>query len=652
MVNTGGIFDISQLTNGGTTAGSIAGGGSFFLGHNTLTVGSLDTSTTVSGQILDGGLGAGIGGSLDKVGTGTLTLTNANLYQGATTIDAGTLTVNGTIALSSGVAINSGGTLNGTGTVPAVVVNSGGVLMPGLPNAVGTLTGSGPVTFNSGASYQIFISGFANSKFTTSGSATINPNVGVGVLNGSSIVLGNKYTIFTASGGVTGQFNTTVDFGRFVGTVTEDSNNAYLTFQLENLASQLPASAPLNAVSVASALDKVLANGGTLPAGFQSLFNLPPLSSQLGNALEQLDGETATGAQLAGFELMNQFLSLMTLGPNLGIGPLPLPPVDLPDLPAAPLPFAATGEQPASTPDAASAYASVLKAPPAPVYGRWHAWGAAYGGTQSIGGAPATIGSHDVTTRAGGFAAGLDYRASPDTVYGFALAGAETGWDLATGFGSGHSDAFQAGVYAKHQVGQAYLTGALAFTNYWASTTRTVTVAGADTFKASFDAQSFAARFEGGYRLTLARTTITPYAALQAQGFHAPAYSETAVSGSPQFALSFARRRPSSAERAEIGSWIGENFRLANGDSVSLFGRAAWAHDWFTNLAFTPTFQALPGASFVVNGVTPPADLGLVTAGAEWRMAGNWSLMARFDGEFGNGDQTYTGTARWLRYAW
>jgi uncharacterized protein with beta-barrel porin domain len=40
-----------------------------------------------------------------------------------------------------------------------------------------------------------------------------------------------------------------------------------------------------------------------------------------------------------------------------------------------------------------------------------------------------------------------------------------------------------------------------------------------------------------------------------------------------------------------------------------------------------------------------------VTAGAEWHMSGNWSLMARFDGEFGNGDQAYTGTAR-LRFTW
>jgi uncharacterized protein with beta-barrel porin domain len=32
-------------------------------------------------------------------------------------------------------------------------------------------------------------------------------------------------------------------------------------------------------------------------------------------------------------------------------------------------------------------------------------------------------------------------------------------------------------------------------------------------------------------------------------------------------------------------------------------------------------------------------------------MTSNWSVMARFDGEFGDGAQTYTGTAR-LRFTW
>ena len=53
----------------------------------------------------------------------------------------------------------------------------------------------------------------------------------------------------------------------------------------------------------------------------------------------------------------------------------------------------------------------------------------------------------------------------------------------------------------------------------------------------------------------------------------------------------------------------------------------------------------------MVNGAAPPADLALVTAGAELRLRSNWSLMGRFNGEFGNGAQTYTGTAR-VRYTW
>lgn len=82
-----------------------------------------------------------------------------------------------------------------------------------------------------------------------------------------------------------------------------------------------------------NAIDGFTAGGGALPAGFQALFNLP--QGQLVNGLEQFDGENATGAQIAGFELMNQFMSLLlvpfTEGHNNGVGPIP---------------FAAIGEQP------------------------------------------------------------------------------------------------------------------------------------------------------------------------------------------------------------------------------------------------------------------------------------------------------------------
>jgi hypothetical protein len=46
-----------------------------------------------------------------------------------------------------------------------------------------------------------------------------------------------------------------------------------------------------------------------------------------------------------------------------------------------------------------------------------------------------------------------------------------------------------------------------------------------------------------------------------------------------------------------------------------------------------------------------PADLALFTAGAQWRWRNGWSFLAKFDGEFAAGSETYIGTGR-IRYTW
>jgi uncharacterized protein with beta-barrel porin domain len=117
------------------------------------------------------------------------------------------------------------------------------------------------------------------------------------------------------------------------------------------------------------------------------------------------------------------------------------------------------------------------------------------------------------------------------------------------------------------------------------------------------------------------------------------------------FALSFVSRT-GSVERSELGSWASTKYLVALGALVSLFGRAAWAHDWQNAPQANATFLGLsPVASFIVGGAKPAADLGVVTAGAELRLASGWGLMGKFDGEFGRGTQTYVGTGR-LRYVW
>jgi outer membrane autotransporter protein len=109
-----GNLDISLHVTPSVTIGSIEGDGDVFLGANNLTVGSNNLSTLLSGVIQDGGFVPDTGGSLAKIGTGTLTLSGTNTYTGFTTVSAGILNIQNGSALGStfnGTFVGSGATL-------------------------------------------------------------------------------------------------------------------------------------------------------------------------------------------------------------------------------------------------------------------------------------------------------------------------------------------------------------------------------------------------------------------------------------------------------------------------------------------------------------------------------------------------------------
>src|SRR5262249_54675157 len=65
----------------------------------------------------------------------------------------------------------------------------------------------------------------------------------------------------------------------------------------------------VNQCNVANAINAFFNNRGALPPAFVNIFGLTGVN--LGNALSQLSGEAATGAQQAAFQLTNQFLGVM-----------------------------------------------------------------------------------------------------------------------------------------------------------------------------------------------------------------------------------------------------------------------------------------------------------------------------------------------------
>ena len=217
-----GTLDISGHTTGGVTIGSLSGDGLVFLGANGLTIGSNNQSTTFSGTMQDGGVGGGSGGSLMKLGSGTLTLSGASAYTGRTTVSAGTLVVsnrNGSATGTGTVQVNAG-TLGGSGIISgAVTVNSGAFLAPAHGDKVqSTLTIQSALTFNGGSTYTYTFKAKGKQAKTDkviANGVTINggANVTIQGTTKGSLKAGTAYTLIsnTSANPISGTFSNLAD---------------------------------------------------------------------------------------------------------------------------------------------------------------------------------------------------------------------------------------------------------------------------------------------------------------------------------------------------------------------------------------------------------------------------------------------------------
>jgi uncharacterized protein with beta-barrel porin domain len=646
--NLGNVANDVIILDGGTLAvtatTTLANGRAFKIaGSSTIDIASA-TTTTLQGVISDGVSS----GTLVKSGVGTLLLSATNTYTGATNVNAGTLRAGSAAAFgsSSAFTVAAGatldlngfsktfGSLSGAGTVSGANSTITGTFTPGSGTAGSSMAIVGNLAFQSGALYLVQLNPTTSSFAAVTGTATLT-GANVSAIFAAGSYIQKQYTVLTATGGVSGTFGSVTGApDNFHSTLSYDANDAYLNLAL-NFA--VPGGLNGNQLAVANALTNFFNTTGGIPAIYSTLSPA---------ALSQASGETATGTQQTTFDAMNMFMGVMTD------------------------PFVAGRSDGASAGGNATGYADedalayaakrrpndalaaiYTKAPRAAGFDqRWSVWAAGFGGSQTTDGS-AAVGSNTATSRIFGTAVGADYRFSPFTIAGFALAGGGTNFSVANG-GTGRSDLFQAGAFVRHTVGPAYISGALAYGWQDVTTNRTVSIAGIDQLQARFNANTYAGRVEAGYRFVtpvMGGIGITPYAAGQFTTFDLPAYAEQALAGTNTFALAYGTKSVTDT-RSELGIRTDKSYAVQNG-VLTLRGRLAWAHDYDPDRSIGATFQALPGASFVVNGAAQASDSALTTASVEMKWMNGWSAAATFEGEFSEVTRSYAGKGL-VRYAW
>jgi len=633
---TGGINTLT-LQAGSTIAGNVVASG--VLADNTFALGGTANSSFNVAQIGSTAQYQGFG-VFQKSGSSTWTLIGTNTAALPWSVNVGTLMVNGTIA-NSPMTVNAGGTLAGIGTVGNTTIN-GGTLSPG--NSIGLLTVQGSLVLTAASSYLVEVSPANADRTNVTGSATLG-GATVNASFAAGTYVAKQYTILNATGGLGGnRFGSIVNTnlpGGFKSSLSYDGSNAFLNLALDFTPTPTPnfgGGLNGNQQAVGNALINFFNTTGGIPLVFGALTP---------TGLTQVSGETAVGSQQTTFNAMSQFMGVMTDPFIAGRGD----------------PISGGGNPNAYAEEGSLAYAAkrkpgdalaaiYTKAPPiAPVFEqRWSVWAAGYGGSQRTDG-NTIVGSNDTRSSIAAGAVGADYRISPNTLAGFALAGGGTNFSV-NGFGNGRSDLFQAGAFIRHNVGAAYLSGALAYGWQDITTDRTVTIAGIDQLRARFNANAWSGRIEGGYRFVapvIGGVGFTPYAAGQFATFELPAYAEGVISGANTFALAYGAKSVTDT-RSELGLRTDKSFAMQSA-ILTLRGRLAWAHDFNPDRGIGATFLTLPGASFFVNGAAQASESALVTASAETRWMNGWSTAATFEGEFSNVTRSYAGKGV-ARYAW
>lgn len=550
-------------------------------------------------------------GGLTLGGSGVLTLTGKNTYTGPTIVNGGALEVAGSIASSATV---NAGILTGSGSIRNVTVNSGGTLAPGALASIGTLAVNGTLTANAGSRYSVRTAGATSDSTRVTGSAKLDGGSVVVTSAPSAFKVGNRYTILSTSGGVTGRFSGVTGpalSSSFIGIVDRyDANNVYLdvttTFATAAVTgNQRATAAGLNSLPFSNALLSAVAY---LPnaAMAQSAFN--QLSGEMHGSLQSQRLDDSRFARNAGIDRIR--------GAYGAVGGSPAQVVAYAD------------------PDEALAFAT--KAPktkvldgftPAPATTeRLALWMQGVGDWSKF---DANGNASGLTRHGGGFLIGADQSAFDGAARFGVMGGVGRSTFSAPALASsGLSDDYSLGVYGGSQLGALGIRAGTTATFHDIDTTRNVNIPGfANILTGKYSATT--AQFYGqvGYGMTFGRVGIEPFADLAYVSQSSNRLTETGGLA----ALTMAGTTTSTTF-STLGLHASTDLTL-NTMAGSLRGTLGWRHAFDTMAALTSVAFA-GGTSFTTAGTPIAADALVFDAGVDLAVSRSATLSLTYSGQF------------------
>ncbi|MBI2741625.1 MAG: autotransporter domain-containing protein [Rhodospirillales bacterium] len=552
-------------------------------------------------------------GRIEQIAGTTILTGDSAAFTGPTRVHGGQLIVNGSLA-GSNVTV-TGGVLSGTGTVGSLGIHPGGTVAPGNAS-IGTLTvgnfGQAPNSI-----YQVELaSNGTGDRINVGGIAElVNGAVLQAVqADGGPYVLGTRYTVLTANGGISGTYVLAGDtqLTAFLGfAAAYDPSNVYIDV-LQNrpftaaaqTANQLGAAGGLGTLPASGALASAVLN---LPNDAAARFAFDQLSGEIHASTKSV---LLSDSQFVRDAVFGRLRSSAAGGSASGLG---------------------SGSGTAMAEAACDATTTCAGLNDVTfwtrAFGSWGQW--------NSDGNAATL-----WRNTGGFFVGGDMPVMEAGRIGLLFGYSRSGVQVSDRNSFGTSDNYHLGLYGGSQWGDLAFRAGFAYTWHTLSTTRSIAFSGfSDTARGNYSAGTAQVFGELGYGLRWEKASFEPFANVAYVGVQTGGFGETGGAAALTSWGSYA-----DATFTTLGLRASTDFAVGGVDATAK-ASAGWRHA-FGDTTPGSTFAFAGGGAFNVLGVPIAQNSAVVEAGLDVRLAPNASLGVSYGGQFGSGalDQSVRGS--------